>query len=232
MSRKDENSRTQLARGKVGQMFEKLEEKLTKLGNSMKSGASNFTENVSLNARIDDAKKKIATIYGDVGEKFYQANKDAAPEGYEEYFSKIDESFAEITSCTDQIKKLAGIRECPNCGSDVEKGYRFCVNCGTRIPEDEKKAASAAPVCDKCGAPVEDGALFCINCGAKIAPVKEKKPEPVCVRCGSKLVEGALFCTVCGEKVEIPEEAVPEEEIPAEEAETVNDGFVNDQPAE
>ena len=51
-------------------MFDKLEEKLTALGNSIKSGTSNFTESISLNAKIDDSKKKIAALYGEIGEKF------------------------------------------------------------------------------------------------------------------------------------------------------------------
>ena len=202
-------------------MFEKLEEKLTKLRNSVKSGASNFTENISLNSKIDDAKKSIATMYGEIGEKFYTENKDAAPAGYEESFAKIKESFAAIDSYAEQIKKISGIRTCPNCGADVAKDYRFCIACGTKMPEEEKPANDGKLVCEKCGAEAEEGALFCINCGAKINPVKEKKPENLCVRCGAKLLDGALFCTTCGQKVEPPAEeplvdAVPEEVIPDE----------------
>ena len=198
-------------------MFEKLEEKLTMLGNSMKSGASNFTENINLNAKIDDSKKKIATLYGEIGEKFYLENKDSVPKGYEEKFEKVSGYFKDIDDAADQIKKLAGIRICPTCGADVAKGYRFCIACGTRVPEEEKPEEKTAPVCEKCGAEAEEGAVYCINCGAKLPPVKEKKQDRFCVRCGSKLMDGALFCTTCGEKVEIEPEPLPEEIIPAEE---------------
>lgn len=203
-------------------MFEKLEEKLTALGNSVKKGTSNFTETISLNARIDDNKKMIATLYGDVGEKFYMENKDNAPEGYGETFEKIGKYFKDIDSCAEQIKKMAGIRLCPNCGADVAKGYRFCIACGTKMPEEEKKEPNGRPVCEKCGVEAEDGALFCINCGAKLPVAKEKKPERFCSRCGAKLIEGALFCTTCGEKIEQPapeESAASEEEVQAVEEE-------------
>lgn len=198
-------------------MFEKLEEKLTALGSSVKSGAANYTQTISLNAKIDDAKKKIASLYGDIGEQFYTANKDKAPEGYEENFEKIGGYFAEIDDAAEQIKKLAGIRTCPGCGTDVAKGYRFCIVCGTKMPEEEKPEKGGRPVCEKCGMEAEDGAVYCINCGAKLPVVKEKKQERYCIRCGSKLVEGALFCTTCGEKVQIIEPEIVEEEIPAEE---------------
>lgn len=191
-------------------MFEKLEEKLAQLKSSIKNSTSNFTENINLNSKIDDAKKEIAGCYGDIGEKFYAENKDAVPEGYEEYFTKIGAAFQRIDDSAVQLKKIAGIRECPNCGADVGKDYRFCIHCGTKMPEEEVPV-SDKPVCEKCGAEAEEGAAFCINCGAKLPQIKEKKIEPHCDRCGAKLEEGALFCTVCGLKVEIPE-------VPAEEA--------------
>lgn len=214
-------------------MFEKLEEKLTLFGNSMKNGA----ESISLNAKVDDAKKKIATLYGEIGEKYYTDNKGNAPAGYEENFEKVDGLFKEIDDCADQIKKLAGIRTCPGCGADVEKGYRFCIMCGTKMPEEEKPSKRA--VCDKCGQEAEEGALFCINCGARLPSIKEKKKEEFCSRCGVKLVEGALFCTTCGQKVEIPEEPeipdVPElDEEPAasEVQETAENTEVQEEPAD
>ena len=194
-------------------MFEKLEEKLSQLKNSIKSSTTNFTENINLNSKIDDAKKEIAGCYGDIGEKFYSENKDAVPEGYEEYFTKIGAAFARIDESAALLKKNAGIRECPNCGADVGKGYRFCIHCGTKMPEEEVPVSDKV-ICEKCGVEAEEGAAFCINCGAKLPQIKEKKPEPHCERCGAKLEEGALFCTTCGLKVEIPE--VPEEEVPDE----------------
>lgn len=201
-------------------MFEKLEEKLTMLGNSIKSSTSNFTENINLNSKIDDAKKEIAGCYGDIGEKFYTDNKDAVPEGYEDYFKKIEAAFKRIDDSAAQLKKNAGIRECPNCGADVGKDYRFCIHCGTKMPVEEEPVSDKL-VCEKCGAEAEEGAMFCINCGAKLVQPKEKKQETFCERCGAKLEEGALFCTTCGLKVELPE--VPAEDIPDEAAEAAEE---------
>ena len=49
---------------------------------------------------------------------------------------------------------------CPECGSPVSAGAKFCANCGA------KQAQQA--VCPGCGQPVAPGAKFCANCGQKL----------------------------------------------------------------
>ena len=182
-------------------MFEKLNETLAAIGDK----ASNIAEKNSLNLKIDAQKKIIAEAYGEIGEKFYVDNKDSVPAGYEEMFAKAATAYAVIEEHAARLKVLAGIRTCPSCGADVDKNFRFCVNCGEKMPEEEVEDDGKL-VCDKCGAQAEEGAVFCTNCGNKITPKKEKKPENVCTRCGAKLVDGAVFCTTCGLKIELPKE--------------------------
>lgn len=183
-------------------MLEKLEAKIKEVEETIKNAAINMDEKFSLNSQIDNAKMKIGAAYGEIGEAFYAQNKDAVPEGFEAEFAKVAENYAVIEEATAKLKALAGVRVCPECGADVEKGQRFCCNCGTQIPE-EKQPEVVKYICEQCGTEAEEGSLFCTNCGAKINPVTvpAAKPENVCRRCGAKLVEGALFCTTCGEKV-------------------------------
>ena len=49
---------------------------------------------------------------------------------------------------------------CPECGSPVAPGAKFCSNCGA------KQAGSA--VCPGCGQPTAPGMKFCANCGQKL----------------------------------------------------------------
>ncbi|MDD6050245.1 MAG: SPFH domain-containing protein [Clostridiales bacterium] len=49
---------------------------------------------------------------------------------------------------------------CPECGSPVAAGAKFCSNCGA------KQAGSA--VCPGCGQPTAPGMRFCANCGQKL----------------------------------------------------------------
>lgn len=50
--------------------------------------------------------------------------------------------------------------KCPQCGTMVAKGAKFCPECGTKMP--------TAKFCPECGAKVADGAKFCPECGTKL----------------------------------------------------------------
>lgn len=80
--------------------------------------------------------------------------------------------------------------ECPNCGSEVPEGSKFCLNCGQKI-ETEKKEDMVK--CPKCNAYVPKG-KFCLECGFQFVT---KCPE-----CGADLIPGAKFCLECGAKIE------------------------------
>ena len=36
-------------------------------------------------------------------------------------------------------------RFCTNCGNELSKGDKFCAACGTKVPQPQKKKATAAP---------------------------------------------------------------------------------------
>lgn len=49
---------------------------------------------------------------------------------------------------------------CPNCGTKLPVGAKFCMNCGQSLV--------AKNVCPNCGNELPAGAKFCLNCGTKI----------------------------------------------------------------
>lgn len=53
--------------------------------------------------------------------------------------------------------QAAEMVECPECHNKVQKGMKFCSNCGTKMP--------VARFCPNCGKPVAPGAKFCAECG-------------------------------------------------------------------
>ena len=74
----------------------------------------------------------------------------------------MDELKADIASCKEQLIDLKGMIQCPKCGAELEKGARFCVQCGYELPVPVKK------VCAGCGAELQEGAKFCTKCGTKV----------------------------------------------------------------
>lgn len=49
---------------------------------------------------------------------------------------------------------------CPNCGTKLPVGAKFCMNCGQSL--------QIKNVCPKCGSELPNGAKFCLNCGEKV----------------------------------------------------------------
>ena len=90
---------------------------------------------------------------------------------------------------------------CPQCGSPLGPGARFCPNCGM--------VQQQAPTCPNCGAAVTPGTRFCGGCGGAIqaapAPRAESAPaaEPKkCGTCGVPVEEGdSAFCGECGNRL-------------------------------
>lgn len=50
---------------------------------------------------------------------------------------------------------------CPNCKTEVEAGVKFCMECGSPIPQNK--------VCPQCGTELPLAAKFCFGCGANLA---------------------------------------------------------------
>ena len=156
-------------------MFENLGKKIVGFGNGVKRGTQTFSETVSLNAKIDECKKELANCYSQLGQNYYERNKNNAPAEYQGIFDRITMLNQTIVQCQEQIKIIKGVRQCPNCGADVASNVMFCGNCGYSMPPSAGAQAPAnGPVCANCGAPLEADAMFCTTCGAKVtAPVQQ-----------------------------------------------------------
>lgn len=75
---------------------------------------------------------------------------------------------------------------CPNCGKMIDKGVKFCPECG--------KPTKTTVKCPKCGAEVGKDAKFCPECGNAMGKI-------TCPKCGKELKPGTKFCPECGEKL-------------------------------
>ena len=49
---------------------------------------------------------------------------------------------------------------CPNCGTQVPAGSKFCLSCGAKM--------NTAVFCTNCGKPVPPGSKFCPQCGSPV----------------------------------------------------------------
>lgn len=137
------------------------------------------------------------------------------------------EEHQEVESKTDLMGKNAGMRICPNCGSEVEASFKFCTSCGYQMPAEEKKeevkpANTFALEAEAMEEPQEEVKLESVE-EPVIEPeaVEERDivleavgvPEEaakgagtrICPTCGSEVGSSCKFCTSCGYKMPIEE---------------------------
>ena len=78
---------------------------------------------------------------------------------------------------------------CPNCGTALAPGAKFCSNCGCNL---HPATTVQQKGCPSCGHPVSVGMKFCPECGTAV--------ERKCASCGADLPAGFRFCPSCGTK--------------------------------
>ena len=100
-------------------------------GRGIGAAAKDAAKTAQLNIRLKDLDGKLHKEYETIGQKYYKAHPDEdTPE-----HKKIKEIFAEIAATKDQLADIRGESICPNCGEFVEKGAKFCSNCGASLVE-------------------------------------------------------------------------------------------------
>ena len=216
-------------------MFENIGKKIVGVGKGVMRGTQNFSETVSLNAKIDECKKELGNCFSQLGQAYFNRTTEVPPE-YQGIFDRIHMLNQTINQLQEQIKVIKGIRQCPNCGAEVPGNVMFCGNCGFSMPpvQQNQSAAWNGPVCARCGAPLEEGAAFCTNCGARVeAPQPQAAPQfqsvpagKVCPKCGTPAAPDAAFCNECGTSLL---ESAPVVEPPVQE-QPVQEPTVREQP--
>ncbi len=114
---------------------QKFTEKVKKLGKDTADEVQKLNKIRQLNGKISDAKKKIESVYSEIGKKFYELHKDYIPEGFEELIETINGKTAEIEELKGQLREVKGVVLCTSCNMEVSGDERFCPNCGSKMPE-------------------------------------------------------------------------------------------------
>ncbi len=66
--------------------------------------------------------------------------------------------------------------KCPNCGTVLPEGTKFCTECGKQIPTEptqtinQDAAQQQGSYCPNCGNAILANTNFCVVCGAQINP--------------------------------------------------------------
>lgn len=119
-----------------------------------------------LQGQIKDLNEEIAAMYTEIGMACYKAHKAGeAAEGLSEKFEAVASIEAAIAQLSEEIDRINNVTRCPGCESVVERGVRYCPNCGTRMPEPPAPQEPEIELCPDCGIEREGSARYCEFCG-------------------------------------------------------------------
>lgn len=154
--------------------FEQTGKWIADAGQGLAQKKKTFSDVTRLNGIISAHEKKIAQLYASLGQTYYEQHKEDAAAEQLPQIQEINQLFAEIARCREELTQIKGIAKCPNCGAEVSLNSNFCNICGAKLPQPAEAAAETAgeaaevPTCPNCHAPVKEGNSFCTNCGAKL----------------------------------------------------------------
>lgn len=133
-----------------------------KVSDGVSQKATDVSATMRLNSQIKSKEEELHKTLQSLGETYYNNAKEGTEGDYTALIARVDELKGEIASCKEQLIDLKGMIQCPKCGAELEKGAKFCVQCGYELPVPVKK------VCADCGAELQEGAKFCTKCGTKV----------------------------------------------------------------
>lgn len=158
------------------EFFKGLGNKISQTSQEAIKKTKELADTTKLNGEISAEEKKINSTYQMIGQKYFELHANSPEEDFVELIISIKNSINKIEEAKEEIRRLKGKRECPQCNAVLEGEAPFCPMCGGKLPTVEKPVVEEVSaevveeknICKNCGVDLEDGALFCQSCGTKV----------------------------------------------------------------
>ncbi len=116
--------------------FEKIKKGLTKAAQKTKETSETMVEAAKLKYKLVEIKSDIDDNYMMIGKLVYEASDD---EDTKERISEISEDITSLIEARDdmqqKLNELINKKQCPECGTKMEKDFEFCPKCGHNFEE-------------------------------------------------------------------------------------------------
>ena len=108
-------------------------EKVVNAGKTVSSKSGELVGIAKLSLQISSKEDDIAKVYREVGEKVYDAYKNADSNlEVEPLCEKLDQLFGELEELKVRRAQLRDEHVCAGCGKMVKEGHAFCHHCGQK----------------------------------------------------------------------------------------------------
>lgn len=159
------------------EFFKGIGNKISQTSQEAIKKTKEIADTTKLNSEISAEEKKINVYYQNIGKLYFEKYADNSDNEFEDILANIRNSFEKIEAAKEEIRKLKGKRNCPNCGAELDVEILFCSMCGFKLPPLENKEEQT-----------------------QLSEQKSSQPAKFCANCGEKLEEDAAFCPFCGTK--------------------------------
>ena len=113
--------------------FGRMGEKLVTAGKDVTQKAKDLSGTAKLNFDIKAKEDFIEKQYAQIGKLYYEDHKEEVDGAYGQQMQAIAEAFAAIDHMKEEVLKIKGARQCPQCGATVPEDTEFCGKCGAKL---------------------------------------------------------------------------------------------------
>lgn len=121
------------------EFFDKLGKKASEAYKVTADKTGKIAKEAKIRLKMGELKSQINEMYEEIGKKVYQnhVNKDTInlEKELEEECTRIDLLSAEIEAKLKECLELRDKKQCPKCFTEMDKGVKFCPECGEKQEE-------------------------------------------------------------------------------------------------
>lgn len=155
--------------------LENLGKKVGEAAQAAAKKSGELVEITKLNVNIGSEEDKVQKLYAQIGKTIYE-KYDASgtvDQDVQENCEAIKVHEQNIKALKEKIMEVKNMKNCINCGTEMERAQVFCSKCGARndpapATSEPEQQQAVHVTCASCGAPLAEGAIFCTSCGTKV----------------------------------------------------------------
>lgn len=127
--------------------FEDVLSKAKSVAETAGKKTSEFVEVTKLKMEMSDTEREISSTLEGLGRLVYDSRKAGEDSAamIEECIAKIDDQYAKLDTLRSKVLEYSDQVRCRACGTINTDDSLFCKKCGSKLQEEEPKAAETAP---------------------------------------------------------------------------------------
>ncbi len=126
--------------------LEKVTEVFNTTSKDVVDKAKEIKDVVALNSQLSAQENLVKKYFAEMGQCLYEHRDQDVSAMMSERYALVDAAYEEIARLKKELLDKKGLKACPVCGSELDKGAAYCSKCGAPVPvEEPAEPAAEAP---------------------------------------------------------------------------------------